>query len=382
MISYTNVEIRIGRNKKSIIFQSKFCHTMPEKPTITVQLVHIEGPLKGEIEAFTDDVLQIGRHPDCQVCFPKDITIVSRIHAEIIRDGNRFKVVDQSTNGTFLNGKGVKEAVLKNGDVLMIGDGGPKVSFLAEIHSSPIDVAPPIKKNWGAPEAASDYQPPAQPQSSPLNQPAQSKAFQAQTPSETPVSKPDSNAADVRVQAPLAIQYGPTIRSFKMLPVTIGKKSDCDFIIDQTHIIDRHLQVFFFESNYWIKDLTGQGIVTVNDTPVRGQMPLQSGTRLSLSPGGPVFQFLSGGRLAEVTDLPMNVASKGKTPVPGVPFSAISNPSRRSKMPLIIFIGFLAILVIVGVLFFLATDTTDLPMLKGLKEWWFQLVEAIRGIVR
>jgi len=98
-------------------------------PVIVVQLVHIYGPLKGEIQEFSESMILIGRHPSCHVLFPKDVAIVSRRHAQIVREGNRFKLIDQSDNGTFVNGKRVKEAYLKDGDVLIFAEGGPKVSF-------------------------------------------------------------------------------------------------------------------------------------------------------------------------------------------------------------------------------------------------------------
>ena len=55
---------------------------------------------------------------------------LSRRHARIIREGNRFKIVDQSTNGTLVNGQLVPEAYLKDGDVITFSEGGPKISFL------------------------------------------------------------------------------------------------------------------------------------------------------------------------------------------------------------------------------------------------------------
>ena len=61
---------------------------MTDKPAIVVQLVHIEGPLKGEIQEFLEPEISIGRHPSCQVQFPKDLTIISRKHGQIIREGN------------------------------------------------------------------------------------------------------------------------------------------------------------------------------------------------------------------------------------------------------------------------------------------------------
>jgi pSer/pThr/pTyr-binding forkhead associated (FHA) protein len=106
---------------------------MVDKPSILVTFVHIEGPLKGEIQELREDEIFIGRHPSCHVLFPKDFRIISRNHAQIIREGNRFKLLDQSSNGTFVNGERVKGTYLVSGDVLVFAEGGPKVSFLTTI---------------------------------------------------------------------------------------------------------------------------------------------------------------------------------------------------------------------------------------------------------
>ena len=91
---------------------------MKRTPVIIVQLVHMQGPLKGEIQELAESQISIGRQPSCHVCFPAKLTIISREHASIVREGNRFKLVDHSANGTFVNGKPVKEVYLK--DVLEI----------------------------------------------------------------------------------------------------------------------------------------------------------------------------------------------------------------------------------------------------------------------
>ncbi|MGC8809211.1 MAG: FHA domain-containing protein, partial [bacterium] len=118
---------------------------MIQPPVIVVQLIHILGPRKGEIQEFVDPVITIGRHPSCHVRFPADLTTVSRKHAEIIREGNQFKLVDHSTNGTYVNGKRVTETYLKNGDVLTFAEeGGPKVSFLTQVKEMPAEM-PEIK---------------------------------------------------------------------------------------------------------------------------------------------------------------------------------------------------------------------------------------------
>ena len=111
-------------------------------PNLSVQLVHIQGPLKGKIQDLGDAEINIGRHPDCQVCFPKEMTTISRLHARIVREGNRFKIVDLSTNGTYLNGQRVTEAYLKDGDVLMFSEGGAKTSFLTQSVEQPSEATP------------------------------------------------------------------------------------------------------------------------------------------------------------------------------------------------------------------------------------------------
>jgi pSer/pThr/pTyr-binding forkhead associated (FHA) protein len=104
------------------------------------------------------------------------------------------------------------------------------------------------------------------------------------------------------VQVPLSIQFGPTIRSFNELPVTIGTSPNCDFTLNHPAILDRHAQIFFSQGEYWVKDLTGQNLVSINGKPVHLKAPLIPDSHLLLSPGGPQFRFLGGGRLAEIEE--------------------------------------------------------------------------------
>jgi pSer/pThr/pTyr-binding forkhead associated (FHA) protein len=253
---------------------------MTDKPTVVVQLVHIEGPLKGEIQDFLDSEISLGRHPSCQVQFPKDLAIISRKHALITREGNQFKLSDQSANGTFLNGKRVTEAYLKSGDVMIFAEGGPKVSFLTRIEEN----AQALEK-FNQPRVSAEMQ---------------SEPVEKIPPTPPPVEPaPEARVSIQKVQVPLVIQYGPTLRSFKELPVMIGKNPDCDFSLEYPGILDRHAQLFFDQDQYWVKDLTGQNMVLINAAPVHIQAPLNPDDLLSLSPKGPTFRFLGGGRLAE-----------------------------------------------------------------------------------
>ena len=63
----------------------------------------------------------VGRHPSNRICIPR--RTVSRFHGRIIRDGARYQVEDlKSSNGTFVNGKRVKQQVLRNADKIIFGD--------------------------------------------------------------------------------------------------------------------------------------------------------------------------------------------------------------------------------------------------------------------
>lgn len=296
---------------------------MKRPPSIVVQLIHIHGPMKGEIQEFTGNVISIGRHPSCHLRFPSDLTVLSRKHSEIVREGNLFKLVDHSTNGTFLNGKKVTEAFLKGGDVLEFAEGGPKVSFLTEMREGvaepvPPPPPPPTRARPVAPgpppvepqqqrRSAAPAPPPvaAEPPRPPATPPRASAPPAAPAPSEGPVPT---------VKAPLVIQYGPVLKSYREVPVTIGKHPKCQFAIDHPAILDRHAQIFFVNEQYWVKDLTGQRLVEINRQPVNVQAPLSLNDELALTPKGPVFRFLGDGRLAEASEPPDETPPKGTPP--------------------------------------------------------------------
>ena len=274
---------------------------MKRPPIIIVQLVHILGPMKGEIQEFSEPAIAIGRHPSCHLRFPVDMTSISRKHAEIVREGNQFKLVDNSVNGTFVNGKKVKEAYLKDGDVLEFAEGGPKVSFLTQmkedssvVESQPPPLPPPKKGIPVAVKPDSRVEP-REVEPPPIKKP------EVPPPRE---EKPEEKVFIQSVKAPLIIQYGPTLRSFKELPITIGKNPKCQFIINHPAIFDQHAQIFFSQNQYWIKDLTGQSSIQINRRPIALQAPLKTNDDLALSPQGPFFHFLGEGRLAEADQPP------------------------------------------------------------------------------
>lgn len=83
-------------------------------------LVIIKGPNIGDKFLINKQELAIGRNPASDI-FLDDIT-VSRKHAVIIKSGKDFRIKDsESLNGSYLNGKIVENALLKDMDRIQIG---------------------------------------------------------------------------------------------------------------------------------------------------------------------------------------------------------------------------------------------------------------------
>lgn len=315
-----------------------FFNRMKELPVIVVKLVHIQGPLMGQIQEFTEDTITIGRHPSCNVQFPTDLTTISRNHAELLREGNRYKVVDRSTNGTFVNGKRVAEAFLKDGDVIMFTEGGPKVSYLAEITDA-VKAAPPAPAPPAEPVAKEPTRPaaavppakpfePAVPKMPPVQSPPAPPARQAEPAmpvQEAPKPAAPSRQTVQKVQAPLIVQFGPMLKSYKELPIIIGKKAGADFVLSQGAIADEHAQIFFSQNQYWIRDLTGRSQIYINNVPIGFESALKAQDIISLTPSGPALRFLGEGRLAEFEVAPAEDAPLAAKPAKTEP------PKKTSK---------------------------------------------------
>ena len=89
----------------------------------------------GESQKIIIDQIELGRDSNCQVRFDETFQTVSRRHAAIIKDGDRWKLVQLSkTNSTFLNGRPVEnEWYLENGDEIQLSVGGPRMGFIVPV---------------------------------------------------------------------------------------------------------------------------------------------------------------------------------------------------------------------------------------------------------
>lgn len=266
-------------------------------PVIKVEMIHIDGPSKGAIQEFFEDSISIGRHPDCHITFPPSMTTISRHHVVIRREGNRFIASDKSTNGTLVNGKPIEEVVLRSGDVLTIAENGPKISFISTImQEGAPDDKPPIEPPQPdvLPDASTS---PAQP--TPSSENIVEQVVAPSLPSEA-LQPPPQPIPVQAVVTPFIIQFGPVIKTYSELPITMGSGPECDFTLNHPAVQTRHAQIFCSENGYSIKDLTDRGLITINGKPVGTETSLPPDTCIALSPGGPFFQFLGEGRLAEI----------------------------------------------------------------------------------
>jgi len=278
---------------------------MPQVPNITVQLVHIQGPLKGQIQDFSQFPVHIGRHSTCQVRFDKDLTTISRRHARIERQGNRFRIIDASTNGTYVNGKRIADVYLRDGDVITFTENGPKTSFLTKIEAGTVPdpharSTQPTQPLPPSPVSPAHQQMPAPAQAAPPEVPS---TLPPHTPEPGLTVGPGLEIPVISTNAPLVIQFGPTLQRYNLLPVIIGSDPACDFVIADDTLAGRNVQIFFSENEYYAKDLTGRSMVSINGRPVGTQSVIAQGAELSLTDQGPTFRYMGGGRLAEIQDV-------------------------------------------------------------------------------
>ena len=86
----------------------------------------------GESQKIIIDQIELGRDGHCQVQFDESFATVSRRHAAIIKDGDKWKLVQLSkTNTTFLNGRPIAaEWYLENGDEIQLSVNGPRLGFI------------------------------------------------------------------------------------------------------------------------------------------------------------------------------------------------------------------------------------------------------------
>lgn len=115
-----------------------------ETQSANPRLIVVSGLLLGHQVEIGSAPVTIGRSPDCTVALPHPS--VSRLHCRIWLEDGRFHIQDlDSTNRTFLNGKPVARAELRDGDQIGVGSNALKFfvgeSMEARYHDELIDLA-------------------------------------------------------------------------------------------------------------------------------------------------------------------------------------------------------------------------------------------------
>lgn len=91
-----------------------------------LNLIHLSGPRRGE----ADRVLELPANVGSETGSPVLVPGVASVHARILENGPDIMIQDAgSEDGTFLAGEAVREALLRDGDVIQLGQEGPKLRF-------------------------------------------------------------------------------------------------------------------------------------------------------------------------------------------------------------------------------------------------------------
>ncbi|MGA9380462.1 MAG: FHA domain-containing protein [Phormidium sp.] len=95
---------------------------------ITLNLLH---PLQSiPIQSWTfeeESLIRIGRATDNDVILYS--AVVSRYHVELRRHGSSWEVINLGANGTYLEGKRIAEAPIRDGAMIRLARSGPQIQI-------------------------------------------------------------------------------------------------------------------------------------------------------------------------------------------------------------------------------------------------------------
>ncbi len=93
---------------------------VPDEPVEPGRYIEIEGPERTLLLPLADGAMHVGRGLAAELRL--DESSVSRRHAIIVpRPAGARILDDRSANGTFVNGRRVQQADLRDGDVIVLG---------------------------------------------------------------------------------------------------------------------------------------------------------------------------------------------------------------------------------------------------------------------
>ncbi len=113
-MSHEDKQVELTTRAISIVSGSEICEQR-------FRLVQLAGPEVGKTFALRDERTVVGKSVDCDI--PVADLTVSRKHFAVVNENGRYLVKDLgSTNGTYLDGAGIKEAYLRAGGLIKAGE--------------------------------------------------------------------------------------------------------------------------------------------------------------------------------------------------------------------------------------------------------------------
>jgi len=242
----------------------------PNTTPVTVCIDHADGMTK----CFCQSTITFGRNPSCDVVFPADLVIVSRLHAMINRRGNQYILKNLSPNACYVNNIKKEECILKEEDFIRFADGGPVVVFTLS-YCSP-DSDKPITTKHVVEQKKDSH----------------SENLESEHVTEPPTLL-------TRASADFTFQYGTCIKSFHQISVIVGKGPCCDFVIAHPQVDEKQFQFHFRNNQYILRDLSETQSTRVNNVHFIGDIQLESGDIITLNVGNVQLEYLGEGRVLE-----------------------------------------------------------------------------------
>lgn len=204
--------------------------------------------------------ISVGRDPSCDISFPADKVMVSRRHAVIRLENNKFVLEDNgSFNGSFVNEQRIAAPVpLYHDDRIQFGIGGPILRFHSPSRVAPDGSSLPGQRAISISNLAGDF-------ASPEADKPKTMVFRVD---KSPSSMKSSGSADAQLL--MSLTFGDKKE------LTIGRSETNDITLDGLQISSRHARLLRSGQDIVVDDLGSTNGVFVNGSRISRQSILPS----------------------------------------------------------------------------------------------------------
>lgn len=228
-------------------------------------------------------------------------TRLSRAHCKFeLRDDGQWAILDLgSQNGTFLNGRRIRESVLRPGDTVTIG--ACDITFEAIGGPTGSDLMAGVASTRIGPSGSQKPVPPAGPDG-PAELALEENAEESSNATRTVVAP----AALSLLQGTLKDKIFPLIKDV----FTVGRKAGNDIVLDgDGKSSGQHARITRKDPTTWvIEDLKSTNGVTVNGHKVEEPVVLKNGAKIVI--GSQTFQFTLQGKPVETSGVTAPMSAK------------------------------------------------------------------------